>query len=1115
VLFFSPTGGHLGPDCSREITVTFSAMDAVKLSRTPITCSLRRIAYTTRKEAGEDERDSQKSLWGLWDDSMKSVRPASETDLASIATFHAAQMAYDKAAADQASEKSRSRKSKALGPAPPKSRLHLGPESAEGVQMVYEIIGEPAYEYSTKEVQKVVVHTSAVADHAKFRLEGNKEILFPPTFMIQSAVQTFKIHNESNVSLPVRWRLEDSKRRATVHYSSSNARNARSQVRRPSSAELSCPFDIEPGEWEIAPNSTKEFRVTFLPTDAEDFVYLLRGETSPVAGGGEGQGEGVHGTVPGSVRMVLKGTAKRPLCHFDIVQSPDYVNRRSVGLRNELGLISPIVCSDLKIAEVESVGIRSKNPFQFYVINTTTEGYEFNWTAVGEPSSAWKCVTPSGMLPAGKRLEAVFEYVPEDCHLSEAFFKLKLSCGVEQLFLFVGTVSEPKVFFSTSKVDFLTTALGGEGAFVTIYLENTENVPFQFSFDRSTMLQLEGDSGPIIGINPKSGTVAAKSRMPVILTFKPQEEVLYNFNIRCEVKKKPSKLSLNVKGEGYAVHPVVQLMAEDSEKRINLKLAPAVNHVDFGTVQVHDKVTKKIFFSNSGKHNFDYIWNAEHLGSMVSLTGSELGGTLQKGVNLDYSLSFCPIKESSLEGSVTSLCIAGKVMYNICTRGVGVSPALRFSFMHYDFGSCFATSPGGSTVVETVILKISNMDQVSNISVECGYQKTRALWVHCPPTMIAPGGILEVSVCFAPRDVAEYAFSVPFLVNGSGKVNVTVAGKGAIARLELANPAHRKITFGAVNIGTENRKNISLVNKSKKPITLQLINEAQLSDRCVSITPSQEVTVLPKESLSVQIFFSPNKRVGAFSEDVMIKYAGLTRKLLLVTGKAQGREYSLDSDSLSFGSVVEESQKVKKLSFDNSGDLPLSYKWDQSTFGPHLKITPLEGKVAPGGEVVFDVTFRPTGLDLDIRQDNILLSILGSAPLHLTCTGSCIVQPTESPKILQFSSLVRKEETKTIRITNPTDKDWFLSPSLKGENWKVPHEFKVGARGAADLPIMYLPLTMCPRPQTPGLGTQRASGMQYAVSISVFTSVFISISVFTSVFISISVSASIFPNGIV
>ena len=30
-------------------------------------------------------------------------------------------------------------------------------------------------------------------------------------------------------------------------------------------------------------------------------------------------------------------------------------------------------------------------------------------------------------------------------------------------------------------------------------------------------------------------------------------------NIQCDVKRKPNKLSLNIKGEGYAVHPQIQL----------------------------------------------------------------------------------------------------------------------------------------------------------------------------------------------------------------------------------------------------------------------------------------------------------------------------------------------------------------------------------------------------------------------------------------------------------------------------------------------------------------------------------------------------------------------------
>lgn len=183
---------------------------------------------------------------------------------------------------------------------------------------------------------------------------------------------------------------------------------------------------------------------------------------------------------------------------------------------------------------------------------------------------------------------------------------------------------------------------------------------------------------------------------------------------------------------------------------------------------------------------------------------------------------------------------------------------------------------------------------------------------------------------------------------------------------------------------------------------------------------------------------------------------------MIVSGKAQGNEVSLDSDSLPFGAVVENSQKMKKLSLDNSGDLPVTFQWNESTFGPHFHITPLSGKVPPGSEAVFEVTFRPTGLDQDIRQDNMMLNIIGASPLSLTCTGVCIIQPTDSAKTIQFSSLVRKEEIKPVKISNPTDKDWFLSPSLKSEHWHVPHEIKIPAKGSNDLLVRYFPLTMCP-----------------------------------------------------
>jgi hydrocephalus-inducing protein len=389
-------------------------------------------------------------------------------------------------------------------------------------------------------------------------------------------------------------------------------------------------------------------------------------------------------------------------------------------------------------------------------------------------------------------------------------------------------------------------------------------------------------------------------KFPVVLTFRPQEEVVYNFNVQCDIKRKPNKLSINIKGEGYAVHPILQLEAEGDEgdpanRFITLLSAPATNYVDFGAVQVYDTVMKKLSVTNSGKYNFDYLWEIDQMGAMLSLSGGKMGGTLQKGGFMEYQITFSPQKEVSLGGSGLSFTVAGKYTYNLSPMGMGVQPALRFSFMQHDFGPCYVTSPGGSTVVEEAVLRITNHDLSSNISIECTYQKTRALWVDCPPTMVAPGAVLEVPVCFAPREVKDYAFAVPFMVNGQGKLIVSIVGKGAMPQLEMANPGQRKIAFGVANVGSENRRSVPLVNRSKKAITVQLIDEGQhgsgaLSDRCVGIYPTNEVTVQPRESLNVQVVFSPNKRVGTFNEDLFIKYAGLTRKLLVVSGKAQGSE---------------------------------------------------------------------------------------------------------------------------------------------------------------------------------------------------------------------------------
>ena len=1120
--------GHLGPLCSKEITITFSAIEPTTLSSIPITCTLRRIAYVTAEDVvgeeidvsvdskekingkkGEAEKDSEKekekerdkdrereqSLWGLWSDSMNSVRPATSADLSLIASAHAAQVTYEKAAADQSSDKSKSKKSR-LGRAPRRRHLVLGPESAEGVQMVYEVIEEPACEVIVdSKAQKVVVYCSAVADNAQFTCAGNNEsITFLPTYMLQSVRHTITFKNDSNISMPLSWTLRDLKSRpprpSSASLSRTSARTPLYGSAFPPSYPLSRPFSIIPEAAVVGPNSTAEFGITFHPLDANDFSFLLEGKTCPVSQRSSTEDDAKN-LGPGSVNMILNGTAKRPLCHFEVVESQEYLSVRKINIKNENGQFKPIINKDMRVVKTESVGLKSKNILKFFVINTTDDKYDYSWIPMGDPSSFWKCGQCSGTLFPGKRTEILFEYVPEDIQIAESFYKFKLSCDVEQLFLFVGTVTEPRVAFSTSKIDFRSVAVGGIGNTEVVYLQNMEDISLQYSFTRATLSQLEASTGSIIEISPKSGTIFPRSKISISMIFLPKDEGRFNFNLQCDIRSKPMKLNINVKGEGYAVHPIIRINDGQKYNNSNATLllpSPYLNILDFGAVQINESTMKSVSIFNNGQYNFDYVWNLDQSGSTVFLNKGKMNGNLLAGVTAEHSLTFAPLKEMLLEGSFLGISIAGKHNYNIAAKGVGIQPALRFSSTNFDFGACFVTSPGGSVLVETLTLKITNNDAVNSMSVECGYQKSRALWVDCSPVIICPGVTLDVPLHFSPRETIDYAFSIPFIVNGSVKLKVGVVGKGVNARLDLANIAQKKISFGVSSIGKSSTVVVPLINKSKKAITLQIIDGntvsttsttgggggsggvrgVSLADRCITVLPAGEVIVQPRATLSLEITFSPNKRVGTFSEDLMIKYAGLTRKVLLITGKALGTEYSLDTDSIAFGTVVERSQIVKTLSLFNSGDIPLSFAWDASTFGKHFHILPLAGKVIPGSEATFDVSFRPQHLDSDIRQSDMTLNIAGSAPLLLSCTGCCVVRPAESSKLLQFNSVVRTTEIKSVKIINPTDRDWVITPALQSDHWKVPREVRVSARGSADVAVSYCPLTMCPRPQAVG-----------------------------------------------
>lgn len=138
------------------------------------------------------------------------------------------------------------------------------------------------------------------------------------------------------------------------------------------------------------------------------------------------------------------------------------------------------------------------------------------------------------------------------------------------LVLFVGSVVEPNIAFSQSSVNFRRVLLGRCQKEV-LELVNSESMPFDFTFDKETYEATDqflrgSGKGPTVRFEPDQGTLRPNSSTNVTVVYRPRAEVPINYTAVCHVKHKPTSLTLNVKGEGYAVHEELNLQAADGSE---------------------------------------------------------------------------------------------------------------------------------------------------------------------------------------------------------------------------------------------------------------------------------------------------------------------------------------------------------------------------------------------------------------------------------------------------------------------------------------------------------------------------------------------------------------------
>ncbi|RKO94829.1 hypothetical protein BDK51DRAFT_29881 [Blyttiomyces helicus] len=898
-----------------------------------------------------------------------------------------------------------------------------------GPRKVIEAQPEPAHDSHGSTAIEHSVTLSAFADFSSYECDVS-DIAFKSTMMFQTRVYRFLLKNSGKVLL---------------RYAFSICAGDNTLVEQESDA---CPFSIVPSLGSVEVGDAVSVTVRFSPQDVGDYNFTLICSIANLPSGHR------------PLLINLRGKSLRPFCHFELADS-DYISseRRNVELSVANGIPSSLE-QGTRVIEFGSCGVKVRNTKRFYLVNPTSINYNFEWAHQdGSDARVFRCLTPKGLVMSEKKFEIAFEFFPETVEIKESLWRFNIvGHNISIPFLLVGQAMEPNVFMDRASVNFKSLLVGRQLK-ETVKLINNESIPFSFAFSE-TSFELGNEGTPVLRFSPTAGTVGANSEMPIEIIFSPSAEKMFNFNLLCNIRKKPTPVAINIKGEGYDIHESLQSELADGTVFELASGATADNTIDFGEVQINEKRLKRIAIVNSGKFNFDFSWK------LLSKSGGTIFinrdfGTVAKGERVYCEVAFMPTTTISLKG-VKAVCqIANGRSYPLTITGSGCRPLLKLSKTTHDFGTQFTYKPGMGPMTTSV--QITNED-VKDISFDVIFPDSNTFDVQRGPSTLAPGETTSLDVTFYPREPRLYVENLKVEINGLSTVNLAVSGEGAEFRVEPVHPDQRNVNFGAVRIGHVVTRTVKIINRSVIPATFQLGPASTLealAGHSVTLTPQGECTLRPKGTLNLELKFQPQNRIPTFIEELFIEAPGISKPVFVVTGACQGIEVKLENETLPFGAAVQKSSTSRRIQLQNVGDIGAKFRWDVAKFSPDFTISPPEGYISPGMDIPLEITFHPMELNPDIRYENLTCTVEGAQPLFLTLTGMCISQPVHSEAI-KFSANVRSSDTKPIQLPiNRTSTPWHIRPIIENDYWSGPEAIDIEPQeGPKTYYLTFTPLDM-------------------------------------------------------
>jgi len=167
-----------------------------------------------------------------------------------------------------------------------------------------------------------------------------------------------------------------------------------------------------------------------------------------------------------------------------------------------------------------------------------------------------------------------------------------------------------------------------------------------------------------------------------------------------------------------------------------------------------------------------------------------------------------------------------------------------------------------------------------------------------------------------------YSEKILLDINGLFTSEVIVKGKGIDLKVDVEDESQRSISFGNLRVGQTRTKKLPLINRSKKTTTCSVSLDHVLQTKWISLDPKplEKFRLRKNEKKYISLTFHPPIRLAPFEGNLLVNAEGQSCILSRIRGGCHGIGAKLDSDTLSFGTVVAGSSKKMSIKLCNTGD---------------------------------------------------------------------------------------------------------------------------------------------------------------------------------------------------